>query len=112
MEKNNGFQYKQSGNRFMDSSIYFILRLPIKNRFAVFAQLSDNGFGLGLGRGGLEMKDFQLISGRSESEVKSKARVLAKQGWREAPENNGSPSTSVMWKEVNGERKYYLGVVR
>lgn len=66
------------------------------------------------------MKDFQLISGRSESEVKSKLRALTKQGWSPAQsmrrKENGKveyfEEGPVPWREVGNEMRYYLGVVR
>lgn len=57
------------------------------------------------------MKDFQLLSGRIESEVKSKLRTMQKQGWRIALGNSGHEEGAVCWKDSQG-MKYYLGVVK
>lgn len=65
------------------------------------------------------MKDFQLISGRSESEVRSKLKALQRQGWSAAKSSRRNTQGKiehfeegpVSWKE-NGGMRYYLGVVR
>jgi hypothetical protein len=54
------------------------------------------------------MKDFQLISGRTESEVRSKVRALRKQGWRIAIDKNGHEEGPT----VCYQKRYHLGVVK
>jgi hypothetical protein len=57
---------------------------------------------------GMAMKDFQLISSRTESEVRSKVRALRKQGWRIAIDKNGHEEGPT----VCYQKRYHLGVVK